>query len=94
MFHSIRQGDQSDYAFYFFIMSSKLLIDRMRHDDLLVRRACYDELVISTGVHLPFDADGPWRVQESHIEAWEHWWDTEGKKLPQGAWLFHGERIS
>ena len=76
------------------LMSPQLLIERLEHDDLLVRRACYDELVISTGVHLPFDADGPWRVQESHIQGWKAWWREKGRTLPKGSWLFHGEIIN
>jgi len=75
------------------LMSALTLIDRMSHDDGIVRRSCYDELVISTGVRLPFDVDGPWRVQCSHRSAWKAWWRESGEKLPRCSWLFHGTRI-
>jgi HEAT repeat protein/predicted negative regulator of RcsB-dependent stress response len=75
------------------LMTSKLLIDRMGHDDPLVRRTCYDELVISTGVRLPSDVDGPWRVQCAHRRSWSRWWKKNGSAQPRGAWLFHGEVI-
>ncbi len=73
-------------------MSPGLLIARMGHDDPLVRRTCYDELVISTGVRLPFDPDGPWRVQVAHLAAWRAWWSKEGAESI-GRWTFHGEQI-
>ena len=74
-------------------MTAKTLIDRMVHDDSLVRRTCYDELVISTGLRLPFDIEGPWRVQCAHRDRWLKWWHREGKQMPAGAWLFHGDVI-
>ena len=74
-------------------MTAKTLIDRMSHDDSIVRRSCYDELVISTGVRLPFDIDGPWRVQNAHRRRWLRWWNEKGVDLPCGAWVFHGEVI-
>ena len=74
-------------------MSALTLIERMAHDDSIVRRSCYDELVISTGVRLPFDVDGPWRVQCAHRNAWKKWWNESGGNLPRGAWLFHGTKI-
>jgi tetratricopeptide (TPR) repeat protein len=74
------------------LMSPGLLITRMGHDDPLVRRACYDELVISTGVRLPFDPDGPWRVQVAHLTAWRAWWSEQGTAAV-GRWTFHGEEI-
>ena len=74
------------------LMSPQLLIERMGHDDPLVRRTCYDELVISTGVRLPFDPDGPWRVQAAHIAAWRAWWSKQGTETV-GRWTFHGEQI-
>ena len=75
------------------LMSAKTLIDRMEHDDSIVRRSAYDELVISTGVRLPFDIEGPWRVQCAHRRRWVRWWNEEGRKLPKGSWCFHGEII-
>lgn len=74
------------------LMSPGLLIDRMAHDDALVRRSSYDELVISTGTRLPFDADGPWRVQSAHLEAWRAWWRQQ-PSASIGRWTFHGEVI-
>jgi HEAT repeat protein len=76
------------------LMAPGTLLTRLEHDDSLVRRSAYDELVISTGEHLPFDADGPYRVQVNHIQAWQHWWrsmDTD--RFPPGNWWFHGESI-
>ena len=59
----------------------------------MVRRSNYDELVISTGVRLPFDADGPWRIQVANQSAWRKWWQENNEALPIGRWLFHGEVI-
>jgi hypothetical protein len=74
-------------------MSPKILIDRLAHDDLLVRIACYDELVIYTGVNLPFDAEGPWRKQLLQHNEWLCWWEENKNTFPVGKWLFHGEQI-
>ena len=74
------------------LMSPGLLIKRMEHDDPLVRRTSYDELVISTGVEMPFDPDGPWRVQVAHLAAWRTWWNEQGAETI-GRWMFHGEQI-
>ena len=70
-----------------------VLIDRMDHDDPGVRRSTYDELVISTGVRLPFDAEGPWRVQRAHLRAWARWWRDEAAAYPTGRWFFFGDTI-
>jgi hypothetical protein len=69
------------------------LIERLDHDDPMVRRSTYDELVISTGVRLPFDAEGPWRVQRSHRRQWSAWWRAEAERYPAGRWFFFGEQI-
>ncbi len=71
-----------------------LLIERMSHDDLMVRRSTYDELVIGTGVRLPFDADGPYRVQVIHQARWRDWWARNITKWTPGRWTFHGEDVS
>lgn len=71
--------------------SPKVLIDRLEHDDVLVRRSSYDELVITTGESLPFDADGPWRVQLAHRAAWAAW--VARAQLPEGRWMFDGDPI-
>jgi len=73
-------------------MTAGLLVDRMQHDDPLVRRSSYDELVISTGVRLPFDAEGPWRVQQAHLKAWRAWWAKQDGAT-MGRWPFHGQII-
>ena len=65
----------------------------LSHDDPLVRRSTYDELVISTGAQLPFDAEGPYRIQVSHRRAWEQWWQEYAPRFPNGRWTFHGEEI-
>ncbi|MCB9779811.1 MAG: HEAT repeat domain-containing protein [Alphaproteobacteria bacterium] len=70
-----------------------VLIERMAHDDLLVRRTTYDELVISTGVRRPFDADGPWRVQQRHLARWRQWWHDDQAEWTPGEWTFHGGSV-
>jgi HEAT repeat protein len=80
-----RHGEQMDPG---------TLLSRLEHDDSLVRRSAYDELVISTGEHLPFDAEGPYRVQVSHIQTWKRWWKSQDpERFPPGNWWFHGESI-
>ena len=69
------------------------MLERLSHDDAGVRTVGYDELVISTGVRLPFDADGPWRVQLQHRATWERWYADHIHELPRTGWLFHGESI-
>ena len=75
------------------LMDPGLLIDRLSHDDPMVRRATYDELVIAAGQRLPFDAEGPYRVQTLHISAWRQWWSENSDAFPEGRWTFHGETI-
>jgi hypothetical protein len=75
-------------------MSPEILIERLGHDDLLVRLACYDELVVYTGVKLPFDAEGPWRLQLLQRNEWKSWWDENKSTFPVGQWLFHGKNVS
>lgn len=74
-------------------MSLLLLIDQLKDDNRIVRQAAYDELVISSGAFLPFDIDGPWRVQQSHLFAWQQWWKENQDDFPKGYWFFHGEQI-
>jgi HEAT repeat protein len=69
------------------------LIERLDHDDAFVRRSTYDELVISTGCRLPFDAEGPYRVQVAHRRAWAQWWQDNAANFPAGRWSFHGELL-
>ena len=66
------------------------LLEEMEHVDPYVRRTAYDELVISSGSHLPFDADGPWRVQRAHLKAWRRWWARHREAFPPGAWFLAG----
>jgi HEAT repeat protein len=75
------------------MMAPALLIERLGDDDFTTRRASYDELVITSGINLPFDADGPWRVQLTHRQAWTEWWNAHRDSLPVGRWLFHGEIV-
>ena len=71
------------------IFSPSILIEGLQHDDRIVRMSSYDELVITTGVRLPFDVDGAWRVQKSQVLAWEQWWQ-EQVDYPIGRWIFQG----
>lgn len=71
-------------------MSPTILIDGLSHDDRIVRMSSYDELVIMTGVHLPFDIDGMWRVQKEQIHAWQDWWSRHQETYPVGRWVFQG----
>lgn len=68
-----------------------LLIQRMEHPDAWTRRTAYDELVILSGVNRPFDADGPWRIQQAHLRAWRQWWVGARARLPAGQWTLHGK---
>jgi HEAT repeat protein len=70
-----------------------LLLDRMTHDDPWSRRTAHDELVITSGQNLPFDADGPWRVQQSHLRGWRAWWKAEGGRLRPGRWYLDGAPV-
>ncbi len=69
------------------------LLDRMAFDDPWVRRTAYDELCILTGVRLPFDADGPWRLQVAHLRAWRRWWVEHKPDYLDGGWYLDGTRI-
>jgi len=74
-------------------MDAGLLIDKMAHPDPWVRRTSYDELVITTGQDLAFDADGPWRVQQHHLRAWRSWWASAKGRMPPGGWYHDGRRL-
>ena len=69
------------------------LIEQMSHRDTYVRRTAYDELVITSGASLPFDADGPWRIQRAHLRAWRLWWQRASVELEAGRWYLDGELI-
>lgn len=75
------------------IMDLKLLVRKLGDDDPLVRRGAYDELVISTGCNLPFDADGPWRVQLAHRSQWDRWVRAHNTEFARGDWWFNGQSI-
>ena len=75
------------------VMGLDLLVEKLGDDDGLVRRGAYDELVISTGCNLPFDADGPWRVQLSHRAAWKKWIRAHKEAFTPGDWWFNGNSI-
>ena len=71
-------------------MSPAILIEGLQHDDRIVRMSAYDELVITTGVQLPFDVDGIWRMQKEQIHAWKEWWLRHQETYPVGKWVFQG----
>lgn len=75
-------------------MSPILLIEDLEHDDRLVRSSAYDELVIVTGVQLPFDVDGSWRIQKAQVAAWKQWWAEHKANYPVGRWVLHGTPYS
>jgi len=70
-----------------------LLIEKMAHPDAWTRRTSYDELVITCGVNLPFDSDGPWRVQQGHLRAWREWWKKARARYVEGRWYHDGKQI-
>jgi hypothetical protein len=69
------------------------LIEGMSSDDAWVRRTSYDELVIASGCDLPFDADGPWRVQCGHLAKWRRWWGKTRHTHVTGRWYLDGKQI-
>lgn len=73
--------------------SVRTMIQRLAHDDATVRLVSYDELAISTGERLPFDVDGPWRVQLAHRAQWERWWADHAHELPETGWMFGGRGV-
>ena len=89
---SAHQGDFSEGVRYRYgkPFGVRTLIERLGADDAQVRQSAYEELVISTGVRLPFDAEGPWRMQLGHREAWSRWHADHAHELPATGWLFHG----
>jgi HEAT repeat protein len=76
------------------VMDGAVLLGRMEGADPYIRRTAYDELVITTGQRLPFDSDGPWRVQLAHLKAWRQWWSANRARLPSGRWYLDGAPIS
>ena len=74
-------------------ISPTVLAKKLADDDPLVRRGAYDELVITTGCHLPFDADGPWRIQQMHRRAWLMWAQENEGRFHPGRWWFNGDAI-
>lgn len=75
-------------------MNVRRMLERLGNDDSVVRQSTYDELVISTGVQLPFDAEGPWRIQLAHRRGWDRWYADHAHELPQTGWLFHGHSVA
>jgi HEAT repeat protein len=71
-----------------------VLLARMLADDPWVRRTAHDELVILTGENLPFDADGPWRVQQAHLRAWRTWWTANRARFAPGRWYLDGRPVN
>ncbi len=74
-------------------MDGSLLLTRMDNDLPWTRRTAYDELVITTGARLPFDAEGPWRAQRTHVRSWRSWWNENRTRFPAGGWYLDGDRI-
>ncbi len=74
-------------------MGIRLLIETLGHDDPGARQGAFDELVIATGERLPFDADGPYRMQLAHRRAWARWYADHNHELPTGGWMFHGNSV-
>ena len=72
-------------------MSPAQLITDLEDDDRLVRSSAYDELVIVTGVRLPFDVSGSWRTQKAQIAIWKSWWSENQSSYPIGRWMLHGK---
>ena len=63
-------------------------------EEELVKQDLQDEVqVITTGCNLPFDSDGPWRVQCAHLRAWQAWWKEARHKMPPGRWYLDGTAI-
>jgi tetratricopeptide (TPR) repeat protein len=75
------------------VFDCKLLIEQMANPDAWTRRTAYDELVISCGATLPFDSDGPWRVQQGHLRAWQSWWTKAHNRYVEGRWYHDGKQI-
>jgi len=75
------------------VLDLGLLVEKMSDRDPLVRRGAYDEIVISTGENLPFDADGPWRVQSNNVRDWSRWCRENADRFTPGHWWFNGESI-
>ncbi len=74
-------------------LTIRALIERLGNDESSVRQSSYDELVIATGVRLPFDAEGPWRMQLAHRAAWARWYSDHAHALAPSGWLFHGDTV-
>ena len=75
------------------IFDLALLIKHMDYPDAWTRRTAYDELVIASGHTAPFDAEGPWRVQQANLRAWKRWWQSNRQRFPAGHWHLHGATI-
>jgi HEAT repeat protein/thioredoxin-like negative regulator of GroEL len=71
----------------------QLLLDTMDDPDPYQRRTSYDELVITSGQSLPFDADGPVRVQLAHKRAWRRWFQVARGRFAAGRWVLDGRVI-
>lgn len=76
------------------VFTVDLLLGRMEADDPWTRRTAHDELVITTGQNLPFDADGPWRMQRAHLAAWHRWAAQAGRQLRAGRWYLDGREVA
>ncbi|NCG17609.1 MAG: hypothetical protein GWP91_01150 [Rhodobacterales bacterium] len=71
-----------------------LLVTKLTDPHAWTRRTAYDELVITSGESLPFDAEGPWRIQLLHVRAWKAWWAKARHRQVAGRWYHDGRQIS
>ncbi len=76
------------------VFTVALLLQRMAADDPWTRRTAHDELVITTGQNLPFDVEGPWRVQQAHLRAWHAWAAQHAGRLRPGRWYLDGREVA
>jgi HEAT repeat protein/tetratricopeptide (TPR) repeat protein len=75
------------------VFEPAILLDRMEDSDPWTRRTAHDELVITSGQNLPFDAEGPWRTQQTHLRAWRAWWQEVRRSHHPGRWYLDGQPI-
>lgn len=92
-----REGDSFDLGCRYrngSVFTPHMLLERMSADDAWTRRTAHDELVITSGVNLPFDAEGPWRIQQMHLAAWRKWLQEEGHRMRPGRWYLDGQEVA
>ena len=75
------------------LFSGGALLAKLENANSWVRNTSYEELVITTGATLPFDADGAWRVQQMHLRAWKVWWGEHKERFTPGQWYLDGQPL-